>query len=91
MDEGEEEGNKVNGNANHARASSSSAEDKMDVDEEEPSTTAMVTQEEEQEIHEVLMTEAVKPEPKDASMNPEEPTREESTDVVMKEESEQGK
>ncbi|KAJ8662891.1 histone deacetylase RPD3 [Lichtheimia ornata] len=90
-DEGEEEGSKVNGNANHARASSSGAEDKMDVDEEEPSTTtAMVTQEEEQEIHEVLMTEAVKPEPKDASTNPEEPTREESTDVVMKEESEQG-
>lgn len=82
----------MNGNANHARASSSGAEDKMDVDEEEPSTTtAMVTQEEEQEIHEVLMTEAVKPEPKDASTNPEEPTREESTDVVMKEESEQGK
>lgn len=82
----------MNGNANHARASSSGAEDKMDVDEEEPSTTtAMVTQEEEQEIHEVLMTEAVKPEPKDASTNPEESTREESTDVVMKEESEQGK
>ncbi|CDS13278.1 Putative Histone deacetylase RPD3 [Lichtheimia ramosa] len=87
----EDEGNKVNGKANHARASSSpAAEDKMDVDEQ-----PVVTQEEEQEIHEVLMTEAVKSEPNDAaSTNPEEQTKEQeqtsSTDVVMKEESEQG-
>lgn len=88
----EDEGNKVNGKANHARASSSpGAEDKMDVDDQ-----PVVTQEEEQEIHEVLMAEAVKSEPNDAaSTNPEEQTKEQeqtsSTDVVMKEESEQGK
>lgn len=82
----------MNGKANHARASSSpGAEDKMDVDDQ-----PVVTQEEEQEIHEVLMAEAVKSEPNDAaSTNPEEQTKEQeqtsSTDVVMKEESEQGK